>query len=198
MTKEQIRIHHKKLRNMISVEERKFYSQLIQEKLRMTIEYQNCSHLFAFVSFGTEVNTLDIIRQAFIDNRKVFVPKVEAYGMEFYEIHSLEGLISSKFGVPEPSSSEDNRYKAVIHSNETELENRLMLLPGLAFDSTGNRIGYGAGYYDRYLSKFPASYFYKMAIAYDFQLMEQIAAEDYDIKADAIVTPTQRIQCSIV
>lgn len=198
MTKEQIRIHHKKLRNMLSVEERKFYSQLIQEKLRMTIEYQNCSHLFAFVSFGTEVNTLDIIRQAFIDNKKVSVPKVEAHGMEFYEIHSLEGLISSKFGVPEPSSSEDTRYKVMIHSIETDQENRLMLLPGLAFDSTGNRIGYGAGYYDRYISKFPINHFYKMAIAYDFQLMEQIAAEDYDIKADAIITPTQRIQCSIV
>jgi 5-formyltetrahydrofolate cyclo-ligase len=183
---------------MLSVEERKSYSQLIQERLRMTKEYQNCNHLFAFVSFGTEVNTLDIIRQAFIDNKKVSVPKVEAKGMEFYEVHSLDGLISSKFGVPEPLSSEDTRYKTMIHSSETEQENRLMLLPGLAFDSTGNRIGYGAGYYDRYLSKFPSNHFYKMAIAYDFQLMEQITAEDYDIKADAIITPTQRIQCSIV
>lgn len=72
---------------------------------------------------------------------------------------------------------------------------KLMLLPGLAFDLYGNRIGYGAGYYDKYLSSHPEINFYKTALAYDFQVMDSITTEKFDIKADAVLTPTQFILC---
>ena len=72
-----------------------------------------------------------------------------------------------------------------------------MLLPGLAFDPEGNRIGYGAGYYDRYLAKYPKDYFLKIALAYDFQILKQIKGNEHDVKADMIITPNQIIKCSL-
>jgi 5-formyltetrahydrofolate cyclo-ligase len=196
MSKDQIRINHKKLRNMLSLEEQNYYSCAIRERLFTTTEYQNCNHLFSFVSFDTEVDTIGIIQQAFLDKKKVYVPRVETHGMEFYEIQNLEGLIPSKFGVPEPPNSEETRYQSINHTNvKMDQKSNLMLLPGLAFDYIGNRIGYGAGYYDRYLSAYPTDHFYKMALSYDFQLLDQITTGEFDVKADAILTPTQRIQC---
>ena len=70
-----------------------------------------------------------------------------------------------------------------------------MLMPGLAFDIFGNRVGYGAGYYDSYLSKYPNDEWVKIALAYDFQITDRIAAGKYDIPADYIVTPDRFVIC---
>ncbi|MDF2943696.1 MAG: hypothetical protein K0S01_2554 [Herbinix sp.] len=248
MSKEEIRKELKKLRNLLSTEDQKSFSDAICDSLIQSKEYTSCSHLFTFVSFGSEISTLEIIRQALINHKRVYIPKVEVHGIEFYEIHSLDGLIPSKFGVLEPVKQEENRYKVIEMDKETDKDretntnkeanidketyidketnieketnrdkgtnrdkelymdkatnlydetkiDNLMLLPGLAFDPTGNRIGYGAGYYDRYLSTYPPDHFYKIALAYDFQIKEKIIASEYDVKADAILTPTRRIQC---
>jgi 5-formyltetrahydrofolate cyclo-ligase len=79
--------------------------------------------------------------------------------------------------------------------NSADKETLLMLLPGLAFDLGGNRIGYGAGYYDRYLSKHQKDHFLKVALAYDFQVYDHLEADEFDIRADLILTPTRLISC---
>jgi 5-formyltetrahydrofolate cyclo-ligase len=113
--------------------------------------------------------------------------------MEFYRMDHLEDLEPSRFGVPEPDPVASRRYHKLDKSEKIDAP--LMLLPGLAFDPYGNRIGYGAGYYDKFLSKYPRDYFYKLGICYDFQVVERIDAEEYDICADAILTPSRRLQC---
>jgi 5-formyltetrahydrofolate cyclo-ligase len=194
MTKAEIRRDMKILRSNISEVERKDWDATIRRQLQQTEEYQCCKTLFCYVSFGSELDTGPIILQALQEGKVVYVPRVdEKHRMQFYRIHDLGGLQPSRFGVPEPSGEEEKRYQleAAIHSHDIPL----MLLPGLAFDITGNRIGYGAGYYDRYLLEFHQSHFYKMALCYDFQLIEHIEAQEYDIGVDTIITPTKRIKC---
>lgn len=190
MTKSEVRALQKERRNALSFTEHKLFSDAIRTKLLQTEMYQEGKRLLTFVSFQSEVDTHEIIRQAILDGKRVYLPRVEAHGMEFYEIHDLEGLIPSKFGVLEPPVNVENRYHTV------DGEKDLMLLPGLAFDPTGNRIGYGAGYYDRYFIKHTKEHFDKIALAYDFQVMNRIATEEFDVGADVILTPTRIIRCT--
>jgi 5-formyltetrahydrofolate cyclo-ligase len=185
----------KEIRSNISAEDHKAYDDAIRQKFLRTEEYQKCQKLFCFISFGTELNTEDIIFQALRDNKQVYVPRVEEERrMEFYRIDGLKNLIPSRFGVLEPMPEEERRYPENSFKDASSIN--LMLLPGLAFDSMGNRIGYGAGYYDRYLTRYPNEHFYKIAACYDFQLMEHITAYEYDIIADAVITPTKCLLCS--
>ena len=195
MTKTEIRKRMKLQRNSLTALERSTLNVSIQRSFLLTPEYEQCEELFCFVSFGSEVDTHPIILQALQDKKKVYLPRIDVdTGMEFYQIDNLEGLQSSNFGVPEPLPDPTRRYL----QNEIwqTMINRLMVLPGLAFDLQGNRIGYGAGYYDKFFGKYVGLSFYKLAICYDFQIVEEIKAEEYDIKADAILTPTRRINCS--
>lgn len=192
MMKTQIREQMKEIRNKLSNDELLRMSRMIQEQLVSTEAYQLSSKVFIFVSFGNEVDTRMIIERALADQKKVYVPRVEKHGLEFYEIHNLDGLVPSKFGVPEPEPNVALKY--VPSENELK-EHHLMIMPGLAFDASGNRIGYGAGYYDRYLNRFPSNHFIKMAVAFDFQIIDSIPANAFDVSMDAIVLPNKIISC---
>ncbi len=195
MKKVEIRRSMKELRSNISADDRKVYDDLILQHLQCKDVYRQCRRLFCYISFGSELSTKEIILQALREDKQVYVPRVEEdHRMEFYRIDSFTSLKPSNFGVLEPLPNEERRYKENIN-NEASFIN-LMLLPGLAFDPVGNRIGYGAGYYDRYLTRYPDKHFYKIAACYDFQLMEHITAYEYDVRADAIITPTKWILCS--
>ena len=100
--------------------------------------------------------------------------------MEFYYIGAEEDLEPGYMGIFEP-----------VIANVAEAKNALMILPALAFDSNFYRLGYGGGYYDRYINEHPKSKFIKMGLAYNFQYMRHnyIDAEWYDKQVDVIVTP---------
>jgi 5-formyltetrahydrofolate cyclo-ligase len=212
MTKAETRSYMKNIRNSLSEEEQDAFSNSILKRLRNLEVYKSCRYLFSFVSMQSEVNTRKIIRQALRDEKLVFSPRVEGKTMDFYKIDSLETLITSKFGVLEPVRQENRRYaftrdmklsiasigsggRAGHNLGSGDLQTKLMLLPGLAFDLSGNRIGYGAGYYDRYLSDHGEEDFIKIALAYDFQVSDRIASEAFDVRADMILTPTRLIRC---
>lgn len=210
MTKDEIRRQHRLFRDSLTLKEQADYSEALQKKLFQTPAYLNSKYIFTYVSFRSEVDTRNIIRQAIADHKKVYVPRVEAKTMEFYKIIALEELVISSFGILEPVGEEENRYKGQLNQEEEVKDrnnlldhegrnalsyNKLMLLPGLAFDRNGNRVGYGAGYYDKYLTAYGETQFYKLALSYDNQLVANIPANRYDIKADAILTPTQLLYC---
>lgn len=195
MPKNQLRSKLRELRNQLTAEQQSEYSSAIRESLFQTEVYRNCNRLFTFLSFQTEVETGHIIAKSMELGKKIYLPRVEGDLMEFYRVNSLEGLIPSKFGVLEPPASEQMKYISQ-NSHPYGLKNEnLMLLPGLAFDLKGNRIGYGADYYDRYLADHVPLDFCKVALAYDFQVLDEIPTEEYDIAADLIITPTRIIQC---
>ncbi len=193
MTKEELRTKMKAVRNSNSLKDLLQQSNSIRNRLFKSEEYQGCRLLFSYLSFGSEADTWEIIKDAlsgaFSERKRVFLPRVEGKQMNFYEVTELNSLRKSKFGILEPDDSHQKPF--AMDGSEC-----LMLLPGLAFDITGNRLGYGAGYYDRYLSEHGERSFHKLALAYDFQVLERIPAESFDIKADTIITPERTFHCN--
>ncbi len=183
MTKNEIRSQMKAIRNQLPAHLRNEYNQRIHERLYGLKEFKACDAVFTYVSFGSEVDTTEIIDKAFGMNKKVYIPRVEKDDLNFYRIDSCDNLVRSKFGIFEPDTAIHQKYISDVSDDK-----KLMLLPGLAFDKAGNRVGYGAGYYDRYLGRYPHNEWIKIALAYDFQIMEQLTADGYDIPADYIVT----------
>ncbi|MDI9508368.1 MAG: 5-formyltetrahydrofolate cyclo-ligase [Bacillota bacterium] len=190
LTKTEIRSYIKRIRNQIPISLRQEYNHKIYQCLFSSSEFNKCSCLFTYISFGSEIDTIPIIDRAFRMNKRVYVPRVENKDMNFYEIHSLDGLVRSKFGILEPDGNMANQF--VMNSSK---ENMLMILPGLAFDRSGNRIGYGAGYYDGYLGSHPHMEWTKLALAYEFQIVEPFKPNMYDIPTDFIITPNEFIIC---
>lgn len=208
MTKAEIRKEVKEKREHLKRRELESLSKVILDKLLKLDAYQECDKIFTYLSMGSEVDTHILVKQARADGKRIFLPRVEGKRLEFYEIDDLFDLELSRFGVLEPRISEAKRYtlpgKRALREEESKdkwMERdkvNLMIIPGLAFDSGGNRIGYGGGYYDRYLNlikDIPALQFYKVALAFDFQLYPQIPVESFDIPVDEIITPTRRIIC---
>jgi 5-formyltetrahydrofolate cyclo-ligase len=108
-------------------------------------------------------------------------PKVCGRRMDFYEIRSFDEVSPGFRGIPEPTATDDKSPFCP--------ENALVIMPGAVFDRQRHRIGYGGGYYDRFLSEHPDMT--KLAAAFDFQVLDQIPVHEYDISADLIVTERQ-------
>jgi 5-formyltetrahydrofolate cyclo-ligase len=140
------------------------------------VREQEC--FFPFVSYGTEVDTIQMIHQVLQEGKKkVAVPRVQGEEMTFYRITSLKDLAKGYQGILEP----------VTQSCMTAAEG-VLLLPGLAFDRQKNRVGYGGGYYDRYLARYQTEKLVTVALAFDFQIVDAIEAESFDVRPQWIVT----------
>lgn len=140
--------------------------------------YAGASCLSCYVSMGNEVDTHEVIRQAIADGKRLAVPLCRK-GVTLVHrcIASIDDLSPSRFGLLEPT---DPSLPEVAVSDFD-----LVLVPGLAFDRSGNRIGFGAGYYDGFLCHVSAP---KVALAYDFQLVDRVPVEPHDVPLDAVVT----------
>lgn len=145
--------------------------------------FQCTELLFSFVSFRDEVETGQLLMRALELGKTVAVPRVVGENqMEFHRIGTLSDLSPGFRGIPEP----DSDPTTLVHPPEFSPGAALMLLPGAAFDPAGNRIGYGKGFYDSYLHRYP--YFYKLGLAFSVQLTDEIPADPYDVKVDEILT----------
>lgn len=162
-------------RNCISKQEWEEKSRLICEKVVTHPFFLASNVIYCYVDYRNEVRTREIIETAWEQGKKVAVPKVFVDDMEFHYIQSFEGLNEGYRGIPEPKQI-----------NLAHDEHALVIMPGTAFDKTCNRIGYGKGYYDKYLHVHPN---YKtLALAFELQMVENIPAEDYDICLNMIIT----------
>ena len=183
--KQDIRKELLKKRNSLTEEQREKYSKLITDRLLSLEQYKEADILLIYASYQSEVCTYEIIRNALHSPKKVFCPKVLGPGnMEFYEITSLKDIISGYKKIPEPIST-DFPYLNVNHFKT------LMFMPLVGFDDNKNRLGYGGGFYDRYLQNFPTME--RIALAYECQRHESdIPTEETDVKPSLIITE-QRI-----
>ncbi|HEX9026827.1 MAG TPA: 5-formyltetrahydrofolate cyclo-ligase [Clostridium sp.] len=147
--------------------------------------YINANVIFTFVSFKSEVDTHQIIKYALQSNKTVYVPKIESKerGIEIFKIDNLEELKIGYFGILEPQAS-----CQAVDSNNIDL----ILLPGIAFDRLGGRVGYGKGFYDAFLRKMNKRVD-KIALAYDFQILSKVPMNELDVKIDGIITNDQII-----
>ena len=151
-------------------------SAALAEKLYATPQYQQARSLYAYLSFNQEVRTNPIIERAWADGKRVAVPKVIGDEMRFIWLDSFDQLGLGYFGIAEPIED------GPVADDETAP----ILMPGLAFDAEGRRIGYGGGFYDRWLEAHPGHPL--LALCYDFQLLPRLDVEEHDIPVDIVLT----------
>lgn len=184
LTKNEARIRVREWKKSLEPEYVMRHSECILKRLYLMEQYKNAGVLYTYVSYNQEVDTHPLIKQAIRDGKRVAVPKVIGNEMHFFYIETLEQLVSGYQGILEPSTS--------VEAKDEEI---LMILPGLAFDATGTRIGYGKGFYDRYLEHNESSRIYNLVCTFDYQVVSHLEADPWDIKVDAIITETRTIIC---
>lgn len=147
-----------------------------EEVLLLCLPYETVG---IYASFNDEVSTVNIIKELIRQGKRVTVPKITGKDLTFYEIKSLEDLSPSlnKYGIPEPHRKENRPV------NKEEIE--VMIVPGVCFDGEGYRLGYGGGYYDRYLE---GSDCLKAGICFKEQLLTSLPHDEHDIKMDLIIS----------
>ncbi len=149
----------------------------IMERFTELSEYADTKVLLAYVDAKREVETRLLMHQAWKDGKKVAAPRVDGNGiMYYYYIENLEDLEPGSFGIMEPKQT----------CALCETEEGLLLMPGVAFDIRCHRVGYGGGYYDRYLEKHPG--LVHIALAFEFQVFDEVPWEIHDILPEMIVT----------
>ncbi|WP_139905201.1 5-formyltetrahydrofolate cyclo-ligase [Clostridium thermarum] len=181
MDKKTIRRNIKEKLSSLSKIEKLEKDKIIFSNLTGHAAYVKCNKLFIFVSFGNEVDTHRIIMDALSKGKTVAVPVILSLeeGMVAVEIHSLEELKENKYGILEPLLIENR----IVSPSEIDLA----IIPGAAFDKNGGRLGYGAGMYDKYLVNLKSDA-KKIALGYDFQVLEKVPMEVHDIRMDEIIT----------
>ncbi|MCR5430932.1 MAG: 5-formyltetrahydrofolate cyclo-ligase [Lachnospiraceae bacterium] len=154
-------------------------SRAVIDKVIESEEYKSSKTIYTYFETENEISTHGLMRRAWKDGKKVAVPLCIGNRMEFIRINGLDSVMPGFKGIYEPFEGE------VLEEDEV-----LMIMPGLAFDRSFNRIGYGGGYYDRYISEHPEVKFTLMALCYDFQILdEKLDVFLHDIPVDMIITP---------
>lgn len=137
-------------------------------------KYIEANTIACYCSLKDEVCLDGLIIDAWNNGKVVVVPRVNRSEMDFYEIKNMDDLKIQSFGIREP------KHDDVFDKHKVDL----FLVPGVAFDSTGNRMGFGKGYYDRYLMDLDT---YKIGICFREQLDDHIPIDEFDIKMDEII-----------
>ena len=146
------------------------------EKFRASELYRKAQTIYGYLPYTQEVRTVPMLEQAIRDGKRVAVPKCYGEEMRFLYISDFEKEGAPGYAnIPEPIAAEP------VADDKTAL----VLMPGLAFDPQGHRIGYGGGFYDRFLSAEPDHP--TLALCYGFQMVEHLETEEFDIPVDMVL-----------
>ena len=148
-------------------------SERLGELFRASDAYRNATSIYGYLPYNQEVRTTPMLRQAQLDGKRVAVPKCYGDEMRFIWLDDLDRVEKGYANIPEPIDD------GPIADDPTAL----VLMPGLAFDPEGHRIGYGGGFYDKFLAK---EMHPTLALCYDFQMLEHLETEEFDIPVDTV------------
>ena len=137
--------------------------------------YRQAKSIYGYLPYNQEVRTVPMLERALRDGKRVAVPKCYGDEMRFIWMEDLSKVEKGYAGIPEPVED------GPVADDETALG----LMPGLAFDPEGHRIGYGGGFYDRFLAKEPDHP--TLALCYDFQIFAKLETEEFDIPVDCVL-----------
>lgn len=180
MDKKSIRKEMQKKRDAIENKEK--IDKDLLEKLKNLDEFKSSDNFFIFVSYKSEFQTHDLIKDLIADGKNVYVPYVLEKGKMIYtKINSFDDLEKGSYSILEPK-------------NPIPSTDRLdfILVPGLAFDKNGYRIGYGGGFYDRFLDSLDENA-HRISVAYDFQIFDDLEPDTYDQPVEKIISPSKII-----
>ncbi|MEK7529291.1 MAG: 5-formyltetrahydrofolate cyclo-ligase [Patescibacteria group bacterium] len=148
----------------------------IRKRITSNTDFQKSRIIFCYVSKKDEVDTLEILKK-WIGKKEFIVPRVvDENHFDLHHLEKIEQLSPGVFGVLEPHR--ESRKRA---AHEIELA----IIPGVVFDTRGHRIGFGKGYFDRFLKKLKCP---KIGLAYEFQIVDKIPESTYDVPVDFIIT----------
>ncbi|MBM6617254.1 5-formyltetrahydrofolate cyclo-ligase [Bacillus suaedaesalsae] len=172
--------------NHLNKEQFTIYSSQIQHTLFGQKKWTEANVIGITISRGTEIETKGIIEKAWEQGKKVAIPKCfpEDKSMTFYIFSDFSQLEEVYFGLQEPIPSE------TIAVNSTDID--LLIVPGVAFTENGYRIGYGGGYYDRFLSHYGGTTF---SLLLECQLVPALPIEDHDIPVQQLITERRILHC---
>ncbi len=158
----------------------------IAESVLADEHIRNADTVLLYASFGSEADTWQIAEQLLSSGKNVAFPLCHKDGiMSFHLVNQLSELSEGHYGIREPDSA----------SPQPSLSgNTVCIVPGLAFTPDGGRLGYGGGFYDRFLSAHP--HIYTIALAYDACITGSLPVMQHDIKVDSIVTEERKVQCN--
>ncbi len=174
-----LRTKHKKIRNEYAIDARKKLDEILFKKFIELNEYKESELLFAFVSTPIEINTFPILEKAIADGKILALPKCRQDEpiMDFYCVTSLKQLKRGKYSIMEPVPA--------VCRQITDFSAGLCLVPGLSFDLYGYRLGFGKGYYDRFLSRFKGV---TAGLCYSRCIEQKLPHGIYDKAVDIIIT----------
>ena len=150
-------------------------SEALARLLYASRQYQQAKTIYGYLPYNQEVRTTAILQQALADGKRVAVPKVYGEQMRFIYMKDLSQVETGYAGIPEP----------IADGPVAEDPTALVLMPGLAFTEKGDRMGYGGGFYDRFLAEEPNHP--TVALCYDFQMVSQLPTQDHDIPVDLVL-----------
>ena len=169
-------------RSQMTEKERERGDILITERLLGHQWFYRAQKVLTFVSYGDEIDTTALIEEALRMGKEVYVPKVEGEVIRFYRISSLNELEDGYKGIKEPSGNEP-----LYEYDPEECDKTILIMPGVAFDQLKHRIGYGKGFYDRFLQDKEALRLKSVAIGYSCQLVDKIESSEYDINPYQVI-----------
>lgn len=179
MNKRYFREFYSEIRSNISDDERKSINNRISQNFIESDFLKDFNLFLIYISVNNEIDTSEIISFLFKIGKKVAVPYCYGKNMDFYYISSTEELVKGKFGIP---SVDINSAVKVENFDDS-----LCIVPGLSFDNNGNRLGYGGGFYDRFLM---GKNLATLGLCYEKCISEELPTEDFDIAMDFVLTET--------
>jgi 5-formyltetrahydrofolate cyclo-ligase len=184
LTKDELRSRMRRLRASMDPQERIRLVGRIEERLVAIPEFIAAGSVLLFYSFGSEVATGGLIDHALAGGKSILLPYLEGDVLEAAEIVAGEELVPTTYGPKEPPR------RTAVDPGEVDL----VVTPGLAFDRRGYRVGYGGGFYDRYLARLrPEAN--RAAVGFSFQVVEEVPAGPRDERVHLIVTDAETIDC---
>ncbi len=182
MDAKEIRKEFIEKRSSLLAEEQAKAGDNIYSRVLKQPEFFNADKILLYAEAKGEAPVEKLLLKALLLGKRVYAPVcIDKEHMEFYEIYSKDELYPASFGLREPLTIE------YLKLNKSDIsKNTLALVPGVAFDKKLNRMGYGRGYYDRFFEEFEIPY--RIGIAYEFQVLEEIKAKATDVAMTKIIT----------
>ena len=175
MDKKLLRREIREKKRAMTEEEIVSRSEKLAELFVRSEAYQMAATVYGYLPYNQEVRTVPMLEQALRDGKRVAVPKIYGDTMRFIYLEDLSAVEKNRMGIPEP----------VLDTPVAEDITALVLMPGLAFTKNGDRMGYGGGFYDRFLAEEPNHP--TVALCYDFQIVDSLPTEEFDIPVDTVL-----------
>ena len=175
MDKKELRRQIRELKRAMTSEQIDAASARLGELFLNCPQYKEAKTIYGYLPYNQEVRTVPMLEQAMRDGKRIAVPKCYGDEMRFIYMDDLSKVEKGYANIPEPIADDP------VADDKTAL----VLMPGMAFTKDGKRMGYGGGFYDKFLAAEPDHP--TVALCYDFQMVEDLPTEDYDIPVDCVL-----------